>query len=201
MQSQIQASNEMKHISLLRKALTDKDGMAIDFEGEGWRGRLILSGGMIESDDSTISCLTNIFSKPVSQFSWKAYPLPLKNPVDPKLALYNSLVDVQFSESQLRNYKNVFANLPSVNVKAGNLFGQDKEDMVHYKTLYCLGLSERGVCVSDYLNLQDAYILLRRIRIVLTCYCLGQFIAANSVKQSTKVSMTSRILARLRMAA
>jgi len=77
------------------------------------------------------------------------------------------------------------------------------EDMKHYKMLYHIGLSEQGAQISEYLKVNDNALLLRRVRIVLTCYCLGQFVPVASVakKETAKMSVASRILSRLRRAA
>ena len=157
-----------------------------------------MSDGMIESNDGTISCLTNIFSLPVFRFSWQTSSSPPSSPLEPKLAFYRALMGIRLDECHLVNYQTVFSKLPPIHVKAGSLFRLNMEDMKHYKILYHMGLAEQGVRISEYLNVHDHSILLRRIRIVLTCYCLGQFIPVKSIKETTKMSMASRILARLR---
>jgi hypothetical protein len=203
MPTQEQASTELKHISLLRKALIGKVGLAIDFEGWDWRGRIVLFDGMIDANDDAMSCLTNIFSKPVFKFSWQPVLSPVAHPLEPKLAFYRALTGMRLDEKHLLNYKSVFSKLPPVRVKAGTLFRLNMEDMKHYKMLYHIGLAEQGAQISEYLNVSDNALLLRRVRIVLTCYCLGQFVpVANAPKKETsKMSMASRILSRLRRAA
>jgi len=203
MPTQEQASTELKHISLLRKALIGKVGLAIDFEGWDWRGRIVLFDGMIDASDDAMSCLTNIISKPVFKFSWESVLSPISQPLEPKLAFYRALTGMRLDEKHLHNYQSVFSKLPPVRVKAGTLFRLNMEDMKHYKMLYHIGLSEQGVQLSEYLDVDDHALLLRRVRIVLTCYCLGQFVpvATAAKKETVKMSVAGRILARLRRAA
>ena len=102
-------------------------------------------------------------------------------------------------EHRLTSYRESFSKLPPVRLKAGALFRLDAEDMNQYKMLYYMGLAEKGVRISDYLNSDDPALLLRRTRVVLTCYCLGQLIPVTNIKEpTTKMSMAARILARLR---
>lgn len=201
MPSHEQVSTELKHISLLRKLLTGGHSVRINFDGGEWRSQLKLANGVLESTEEAVPCLANIFSYPVFRFSWENSPTPLSDGLDPKLAFYRALVGLRLDDNYLQNYQQVFSKLPPVHVKAGTLFRLNMEDMKHYKILYQLGLGEHGVRISDYLNVQDRNLLLRRVRIVLTCYCLGQFLPAAAIEaeaNTSKKSMARRILARLR---
>jgi len=198
---QEQKSTELKHISLLRKVLVGNHSVQIHFDGGQWRGMLKISDGMLEMNEETVQCLTNIFSFPVFRFGWENSPAKVSDTLDPKLAFYRALAGLRLDQNYMENYKAVFSTLPPVHVKAGTLFRLNMEDMKHYKILYQLGLSEQGVRISEYLNVQDPSVLLRRIRIVLTCYCLGQFVPVNdSARQASgsRQGIAGRILSRLR---
>jgi len=198
---QEQKSTELKHISLLRKVLIGNHSVSIHFDGGQWRGMLKFSNGMLELNEETVQCLTNIFCFPVFKFRWENSPALLSDMLDPKLAFHRALAGFRLDQNYMDNYKIVFSRLPSVHVKAGTLFRLNMEDMKHYKILYQLGLSEQGVSISEYLNVQDPSILLRRIRIVLTCYCLGQFVPVNDAIRQVSASrqgIAGKILARLR---
>ncbi|MES0370920.1 MAG: hypothetical protein ABUK11_01455 [Mariprofundaceae bacterium] len=202
MPSQKQISTGLKHINLLRKALVGKHAITIDFEGMEWSGQVSLSEGMFDSNDRTIPCLTNAFSLPVFRYSWQApsqtSSLPFTELLEPKLAFYRALMGIDLDEQRLINYQIAFSKLPPVHIKAGALFRLNMEDMKHYKILYHMGLTEKGADMSEYLNVLSHPLLLRRIRIVLTCYCLGQLIPVNNIKETTKMSMAKRILTRIR---
>ena len=198
MPSQEQISTELKHISLLRKTLIGKQALTLDFKGVDWSGKLSLADGMIESNDETLACLTYIFSQPIFSFSWQPLASPLASPLEPKFAFYRSLWGMEIDDHRQTIYQEAFSKLPPVHVKAGTLFRLNIEDMNQYKKLYHLGLDEKGVRISEYLDVADSSraLYLRRLRIVLTCYCLGQLIPVNN--QNRKMSMAAKILARLR---
>jgi len=196
---QEQGPKELKHISLLRKALTGRHSLIMVFNGPDWGSRLSLGDGMFDSSDEAISCLKQIFSSPVLSFSWEPLSKNPAMPLDPKVAFFRALMGIDLEDDRLAVYKSAFSKLPPVHVKAGTLFRLNAEDMKQYQILYSLGLDEKGVQISGYLNVDDRSLLMRRIRIILTCYCLGQFITADNLKASgSKVSMAAKILARLR---
>ena len=200
---QEQASHELKHIDLLRKLLESDQCWEVRFEGKDWKSMLRVEHGMLEGEEAVVA-LKQAIERPVLRFRWNQVKPKIVMPMEGKLVFARALTGLNLHHVRIAVFRQCFSKLPPVRLKAAMVFRLDLKDFHEYQVLYQMGLSERGANLGTYLDIKDSDMLLRRLRIVIACYCLGYFIPVvqkTSHKVSRPVGFAARILARLRAAA
>ncbi len=204
MPKQEQASHELKHLDLLRKLLASGQCWEINFEGKDWNAHLRIEHGMLEGEGEAVALLRQVIEKPVLRFRWNPSKPKIVVPMEAKMVFTRALAGLHLHHVRAAVFRQCFSKLPPVRLKAAIIFRLNPKDFHEYQVLYQMGLAERGANLGSYLDITDADMMLRKLRIVITCYCLGYFlpVAQRSVARvSRPVGFASRILARLRAVA
>ena len=203
MPTQEQASHELKHLDLLRKLLASGQCWEASFEGKDWKAGLRIEHGMLEGEGEAAALMRKVIEKPVLRFRWNPSKAKIVAPMEAKMVFTRSLAGLHLHHVRAAVFRQCFSKLPPVRLKAAMVFRLNLKDFHEYQVLYQMGLSERGANLDAYLDIKDADMLLRRLRIVIACYCLGYFLPVTqreTVKVSRTAGFAARIMARLRAA-
>jgi len=200
-----QSANDLKHINFLRKALRENSRISISFSGAaGWKGTLALENGNFDAEQGMLALIRRIFETDVVGFEWEPLTQPLEGSVEASLSLARALNNWHPDAERIRIYRYNFSKLPPVRLKAAMLFRMLPDDRPLYSQLYQESLRAEGVRLAEFLGESEPGVLLKKIRIVLVCYCLGTLIPIEPPKpmepvvRENKMEVARRILTKLR---
>lgn|GEM_PF-2808013 len=204
MSRMIQNRDELKHLSLLRKALHSGAPMAIAFEGLDWQGTLHLAHGSIEGELGHLATLRCALTQPVLAFAWQPCAAPLHRPLDSAIAINRAMADWSVEGEPLQRLRRNLSQLPPIRLKAMAVFRLPLELRAKATRLYHLAMQPCGVVPLDYLAVADLAQQALRARILLFCWLTGALVPAAHPEQTTTIGSRAdfarRIQARLNAA-
>ena len=210
-----QGELSLKHMTLLRRAITEQRSGAASFEGRDWACALPFErGALLGSDASERLC--KVLQEPVLGFEWDdTYRNPDGNMSQtlPRSAIPESVAALNLPMDRLMIYRKMFAKLPDVRVRYLLGFRFYPEYQRLFQSLYHMSLATGKVCLDDYFASAANFIELRkRMNIIIAAYCMGGLLSAvknnatfatasrvaASIPGAAKLNVVSRVLTRLR---
>lgn len=205
-----QSSSGLQHISLLRKAISQKmtgtmhfhfensDPVEIDFFKGDMIGISALKGG----ESPIVENLRKVILHPVTQFAWEEKRHEAKfGWMSPAIALSKAITDLPLSFDRVKTYKDSFSKLPPLTLKAKPIHRYSFGDETEYQYLYQLSLKAPSFKLGDffgkYTSDED---FLKKVRTILFAFLLGYLVpAAGGVsKESGRAGVAARIMQRFR---